>query len=185
MISLSLNKTEIQLEYHCLPQGRNASTAPLWISSWSTHFCDFLPFHLDRTTGCFMQACYPCLFYLLLLNTLRTSYQKAGEFQFHFSKLFLKYMEPSAIKSYLKVLGDDQSQWLYPVLIWRPPGPLLQQMETITKIHNWPICTMGCPTPNDTSTIQPLHLRLRDNHGGKMRKIIKAREPGFLLQYSI
>lgn len=132
-----------------------------------------------------MQACYSCLFYLLLLNTLRTSYQRAGQFQLHFSKLFLKYMEPSARKSYLKVLGDDQSQWQYPVLIWRPPGSLLQQIEIITKIHNWPKCTMGCPTPNDNSTIQPLHLRLRDNHGGKMRKIIKAREPEFLPQDSI
>lgn len=40
----------------------------------------------------------------------------------------------------------------------------LQQMETITKAHNWSECkelvTVGCPTPVDAFVMQHLHPRL-------------------------
>lgn len=57
--------------------------------------------------------------------------------------------------------------------------------ETITESHNRSKCgvslTMAFPLPVDISTIQPVHLRLRQYHGRKGVKIIRAMGPGCLL----
>lgn len=55
-------------------------------------------------------------------------------------------------------------------------------METITKIPNWSECrdwvTAGCLAPADTSSVQCIHLKLKENHGRRGRKVTKARGPG-------
>lgn len=67
----------------------------------------------------------------------------------------------------------------------QPRNFLLQRVGTITDIQNWSKCkkfiTMGCQAPNSMSTIEPLHLRIREHRGTGNGSIRRARGPGYLL----
>lgn len=56
----------------------------------------------------------------------------------------------------------------------------LQQMDIVTEIPNWSKykaqVTVQCPTPNDTSVIQPLLLGYRDNYIRGSIKIVNPRD---------
>ena len=65
----------------------------------------------------------------------------------------------------------------------------LQETEIITKCHNLSKCkewlTIQCPCPIDSSTTELLHLRLREHHRRKNRKIVNARVPRWFLWQNV
>lgn len=60
-----------------------------------------------------------------------------------------------------------------------------QLQETTKDSYNQSKCreqlTTGCPDPTDTSTTQPLHLKLREHPQRGDSKTVRAREPRSLL----
>lgn len=70
--------------------------------------------------------------------------------------------------SYIWSRGTKRQQTRWTQLLPFIKGIPFYGRDTITESHNWSNSrrqlTTRCPTPNDKSIIQPLHLRLKEHH---------------------